>query len=122
MIKYVAIALCMLLLPSLARAEDTIPLIEGEVAPFTGLLVSEDRFYELLQKEVDLEKTQVELRLERELRKKVEEIYTGALAEATKPPPFYETPRFNLGAGFTVGVVVTVGAVWAGTEIVKANQ
>lgn len=122
MIKYLVIAWSMVLLPILARAEDTVPVVAGEVAPFTGLLVPEDRFFELLQDEIDGEKSKDELELERKLRKKVEEIYAEALKEADKPPKFYQTPRFNQCAGFTVGVVFTTGAIWAGTEIVKATR
>lgn len=94
----------------------------GAAAPFTGLLVPEKRFIELLQAEIDRDKLKVQVRLETKFSKDLEMLMTKKLKQATEPEAWHQTASFNRWFGFTLGVVVTGLAIWGGTEVVKATN
>lgn len=96
------------------------PVTKDAPAPFTGLVVPEGRFAELLQAEVDVEELTGKLEIQERLLSNVEKVYDQRLEAATRPQKWYETPAFNRWLGFGIGVVVTGLAVWAGKEIVEA--
>lgn len=108
--------------PPLVKAEpDIIPVLKGKKAPYTGLLVPEGRFSELLQAELELDSANRKLQVQIRFTDSLESMYKTKLQEAAAEPAFYEAPSFNRWLGFTIGIVVTGLVVWGGVEIVKAT-
>jgi hypothetical protein len=104
-----------------AWADDVTPQKAGEPAPFTGLLVPEARFTELLEAEIELVKLKKQQKIDEKYMLNLEDMYKKQLTEATKPPKWYETPSANRWFGFTIGIVVTALAVYGGAQLVKAS-
>jgi len=105
-----------------AQTIAVVPAQEGKPAKFTGLLLTEEYFTELLEADLQLDLTKGELRVEKKYSISLETMYKKQLDKALKPTPWYKTPSFNRWLGFSIGVVVTGFAVWGATEIVKAND
>lgn len=101
--------------------EKVVPLKAGDAAPFTALLVPEARLTELLEAELELEKLKKQQKVDEKYMLSMEAMYKLQLAEATKPPKWWETPSANRWFGFTIGIVVTALAVYGGAQIVKAS-
>lgn len=127
-------ATALALVPLTARAQDTeeapaaeelqlkiAPLMEGSAAPFSGLLVPEERFTELLQAELERDSYKAKYEAQKKHTIAVEDLYSEKLKEAAKPPPWYETPSFNRWLGVILGVAVTGFTLWGATEMVKAS-
>lgn len=112
-----------LLIPSTAFAQEPeiVPVKEGAQAPFTGLLVPEGRYTELLEAEVERDRLKVELRLEKQYTGKLEPFLLGKVKDAATVE-WYESPSFNRWFGFTLGVIVTGAAIWGGVEVIKATN
>lgn len=108
--------------PAEAPPQLVVPLLEGKPAPFQGLLVPELRFTQLLQAETDAKDFKGQLDIERNYSGALDEMYSKKLEEAAKPPPWYDTPSFRTGFGFTLGVLTTMVTVWLGTKVVKAIE
>jgi hypothetical protein len=102
-------------------------IMEGDPAPFSGILLSEDVFTEYLKLEVELERerlrnqmlqqeleqTQQALMLQlRECQRERDEL-TMALAN----PRWIDRPETNRWIGFAGGVLVTAGAVKLAGEL-----
>lgn len=101
MIKKILILLLCFSLTSTAFAQESQVLMRGEVAPFSGILVSQKEFVE------EVVKPQIALEVERKEWKKKEVIYQDALKKAEKKinnPPFLQTFK----AGFITGVILIV--------------
>ena len=104
-----------------ADEPDIVPVLKLKPAPFTGLLVPEKRFTQLLEAELKLDSTEQKLAAQVRFTDSLETMYKKKLEEAAAGPAWYETPSFNRWLGFTIGIVVTGLVVWGGTEIVKAT-
>jgi len=100
--------------------EQVVPVDKNKTAPFTGLLVQENRFTELLGAEIDAKQLAGELQIQKNLTTNLEAVYNEKLREAVKPVPWYERPSFNRWLGFGIGVVVTFLAIWGGAELGKS--
>lgn len=103
-----------------AVAQDIVPVEEGKLVPYTGMLVPEDRFIELLEAEIELEGLKRKYEVEKRFNEAMETMYKKKLEEAVSPPDWYETPTANRWFGFILGIAATGLAVWGGTEMVKA--
>lgn len=103
-----------------AQGPEITPVKKGEQAPFTGLLVPEARYIELLEAEMERDNLKVKLRLEMKYITDLELFLTTKLKEAAKSPAWYETASFNRWFGFTLGIIVTGAAIWGGVEVVNA--
>jgi hypothetical protein len=122
------LAVSILVQPILAHAQETppqgdreiVPVMTGDAAPKSGLLVPELRFNELIQAEIDLGKTAKDLKAEQALSKSLERVYEKRLAEALKGVPWYEQPTYNRTVGFIAGVVVAGLAIYAGAKLAEA--
>jgi len=107
--------------PSTEAEPGITPVLKDRKAPYTGLLVPEGRFTELLEAELQLDTTKRKLEVQLRFTDSLEDMYKKKLEEAAAPPEWYETPSFNRWLGFTIGIVVTGLVVWGGVEIVKAT-
>jgi hypothetical protein len=99
-----------------AVTADVTPLLKGKPAPHSGLLVLEGRFTKMLEAELTAKSIGGTLEIERKLRDDLESLYTRKLEEATKPEPWYKSGWIYFG----LGVLVTVGALYGGAQLVKA--
>lgn len=97
------------------------PLLKGAPAPFTGLLVPEDRYIELMEAENRARELAIKLAVQEQTAKAIEAIYLKKLDEATNPIPWYDTPTFNRWLGVLLGAAATGLAVWGGIEVTKAT-
>lgn len=117
-----ALALVLALaMPARALAgEEVTPIAKEQPAPFTGLLVPEPRMIDLLQAEIDAEQRAAELAIERDYSKSLDSMYKEKLAEATKPPAFFDRPDVRFWGGFILGGVAVGFAVYGGAKLVQA--
>ena len=99
-----------------------VPLAKDTPAPFTGLLVPEARFTELLEKEIQADGLAGKLKIQEKLTVDLENIYTKRMGEMAKPLAWYETPEFNRWLGFFIGVGVTAGVVYGGVKMMEAMK
>lgn len=118
-------------------------LDEGELAPFKGMLLSTPLAIdqstkahdcaEVVEIEVGEVKETLQLKLDAEIQYRAvdnrasamrEDLLKKRVEEAQKlaERAWWEDPRLWLGVGVIVGVGMTIGATYAGVEIVKSNQ
>lgn len=105
--------------PCLAQ-DKVVKVTKEKSAPFTGLLVPEERFTLMLEAEIEVEHLKGNLAIQKKLTTSLERVYDEKLREAVKPRPWHEKPSFNRWLGFGIGVVMTVLAIWGGAELGKA--
>jgi hypothetical protein len=106
-----------------AWAGDNVQAIKkDDPAPFTGLVVKEKRFTELVEAELTATDLRVKLDIQERTSKGIEEVFERRLRQATEPPPWYKTNEFNFWVGFTLGIVVAGAAVYAGVKVVEASR
>ena len=98
---------------------EIVPIKKGAVAPFSGLLVPEERFVELLQAELRAELLEGKLRIKDKTERALESMYQRHLKRATEPIPWYEKPSFNRWLGFGIGVIFTGLAIYGTVQISK---
>jgi hypothetical protein len=106
----------------LPESRRTTPLMKGKVSPYTGLLVGEKRFSELLKAEIEFEDLKVKLSIERRAAKAVEKTYKAAMKELVKPIPWYMKPWFNKLIGAVIGAGLVLLSTWVGIKIVEAGR
>jgi hypothetical protein len=94
---------------------DITALKKSQAAPHAGLLVREGRFLKMLKAEGRVPELTRELEVERRLSESIESLYNKKLEEAVKPDPWYKSPWMY----FTLGVLVTVAAIYGGAQLVK---
>ena len=107
----------------MARANEpaqVVPLEQEAPAPFTGLLVPEKRFTELLRAETRAQELEGQLLIQEKMAQALEAMYLDKLKQATAPVPWYKTPSFNRWLGFGLGMVCTGLATWGAIEFYKA--
>lgn len=120
-----AIALIAVMLVAHRAKADEPPVqvvFAGAPVPFNGLLVPEGRMAELLKAEVDAEGLAKKLAVEQEFSKNLEAMYDQKLVQATRPLPWFESPRFYFALGATIGVVATSAAIYGGVKLVEAAR
>jgi hypothetical protein len=99
-----------------------VPLLREETAPFSGLLVPEERFRELMVKESMADAFQEKLEVERKAYDALEKAYFEALSEANKPKPWYQSPEINRWLGFGAGVMVAALVTLGVVEVYKVSK
>lgn len=97
-------------------------LVKGQQAPFTGSLLSEERFEYFTELQNQVEDLEAELRIQKIISQSLEKSYVKNIEEATKPPKFWQTGEFKFWCGVAVGIAATGLAVWSAVEIVKAQK
>ena len=97
-----------------------VPLEQKAPAPFTGLLVPEKRFTELLRAETRVQELEGQLSIQEKTAQALEAMYLDKLKQATAPVLWYEKPSFNRWLGFGLGMVCTGLATWGAIEFYKA--
>lgn len=102
------------------RAQEVAPLMKGQPAPFSGLLVTEGRFTSLLEMEIEASDLAGQLEIQKRLTSNLEVLYTRKLEAAVEEPAWYEKPSFNRWLGFGIGVAVTVLAVYGASQLKRA--
>lgn len=119
----ILVVVCFTLLCSNVRADNkVVPVMEGEKAPFSGLLVPEDRFIQLMGMEIELVALKAKYEAQIRFSVNLEEMYKKQLEFALRPIPWYQTPSVNRWLGWILGVAMTLAAVYGGTEVVKATK
>jgi hypothetical protein len=98
------------------------PVVKGQPAPFTGLLVPEARFVEMVNAEITVDELKGKLEIQVNLTHNLEEMYTRRMEEMASPPKWYQTGEFNFWVGFTTGVVVSGMAIYGAVRIVEASR
>lgn len=117
-----------LALPGAALAEEpeegkeVIALEAGRVAPFSGLLVPELRFIELLEAEVKVDSARAKAEAAIQYATEIERIYKDRLRESAAPQPWYKSPEYNLIIGFGLGLIVVSAAVYGGVQLASASR
>lgn len=106
---------------ALAGEGDVVPIMKDKPAPFSGLLVPEARFTQLLEAEIKVSELEARLKAEQRFGISLEDMYKSKLAEATKPLAWYETASFHHWLGFTIGVAVATVAIYGGSRLVVAS-
>jgi hypothetical protein len=92
-------------------------IIQGERAPISGILISEERFSELIRKELALKQAEFRLtKLQTEYRI-MDSVYQQKLYLAAPRFQWWEEPQFNHALGFASGVILTAVAIWAVNEM-----
>jgi hypothetical protein len=99
-----------------------VPLLREEAAPFSGLLVPEGRFRELMIKESMTDAFQEKLEVERKAYDDLERVYFQFLSEANKPRPWYQSPEINRWLGFGAGVMVAALVTLGVVEVYKVSR
>lgn len=102
-----------------ANSGKVVVVLEGKPAPFSGILVPEERFKAFLKAELAVEELRGKLDIRTREMHNIEQVYRARLEEATKPPPWYESPGFNRWLGIGIGVAITVGAIYAGSQVTR---
>jgi len=122
MLKLVALILTVILVLPLVpvRAQEVVPLMKDQPAPFNGLLVKEGRFTRLLEKETEAADLAGQLEIQKRLTSNLEVLYTRKLEAAVEELAWYEKPSFNRWLGFGIGVAVTVLAVYGASRLSRA--
>jgi len=116
-----ALVIALILPVWVVRADEVTPVQTGKPAPFTGLLVPEDRFVQFLEAEAKLDGAQRELEQQKKYSSDLDAMYRKQLEEAVKPEPWYMDPRLHASIGFIIGVATTTLAVYGGVKIVEAT-
>ncbi len=111
--------LLLLALASPAWPADVVLVKKEALAPFTGLLVPEARFTELLSAELKVQELQGKLSIQEKTAQALEAMYLGKLKQATSPVAWHEKPGFNRWLGFGLGLVCAGLAVWGAVEFGK---
>ena len=123
MMKALIIAYLVVVLSAPAFAQDSvpvtpdmIPIMTGEPAPFTGMLVVESRFINYVKLEIRVVELEGNLRIQKRLTTNLENLYSERLKVAAKEE-WYQTPEFNRWLGFAIGVLVVCVTVWAESKL-----
>ena len=98
------------------------PLMKGQCATFTGLLVPEKRYTKFLDAELRAADLRGKLEIEAKKHDALETMYQDKLKQASEPLPWYKEPSFNRWLGLGIGVVITSLAIWGGSELAKAGK
>jgi hypothetical protein len=100
----------------------TTPILKGDPALFTGLLIGEKRFTELLAAETNAEDYKKRLEEKTNELARIDSEYSRKLEKATKPPPFLDDPdnRFWMGVG--VGILAAALSTYGTVELLKATS
>jgi hypothetical protein len=121
--KAIAVIVVLSMVPAWALAtEEVVPVQAGKAAPFTGLLVPEQRMMELLKAEAEVDGLQQKLKIQIKYADSLDAMYMEQLKKATAPEPWYRDPRLHATIGFVVGVAATSLAVFGGVKIVEATR
>lgn len=121
--KAAALAIIAFYAPAAFAADapaDTAPVMEGKPAPFTGVLVSEQRFVKLLDSELKVPALENRLAVEQRFSSNMEDMYKKKLEDAAKPPVWYQSPYFHFTLGVVVGGALAAGAIVGGAKIAEA--
>lgn len=94
-------------------------LAVGDPAPFAGILIPPGRAIELSEAELEVDEIGLTLEAKKLECKRIETIYVAKLEAATKPPPWWKSPKYNLWLGFGLGVVATGAAFWGASQLTK---
>lgn len=105
-----------------AVAQDHAGVLKDQPAPFSGVVVSEQKFSEYLDLELKVEELEGRLEIQENLVQNVEQVYSKKLETATRPERWYESSGFNAVLGFLVGVGVTVAIFYGGAELAKSMR
>lgn len=97
----------------LADEKEIVPLLQGKQAPFSGLLVKEDRFGKMVLAEDENRELIVNVGIQSRLIDN-QAVYIGQLEGMVYPPKWYETQW----AAFVLGIVVAFGAVYVGAKAI----
>jgi hypothetical protein len=97
---------------AVADGTDAVPLEAGTEAPFDGILISPERVEELLGAEIERDELKVRMRTQERLHQIEVDEYQRALKLK-----WYQQPRVNQVAGFTLGIIVFGGAIWGAGQI-----
>jgi hypothetical protein len=99
-----------------------VPVLKGGEAPFSGLLVPEERFRQLLISESVSEAFQEKLEVERKAYDDLERAYLTALDLASRPKPWHQSPEINRWLGFGAGVLVAALVTFGVVEVYKVAK
>lgn len=97
-----------------------VPLTRNYRAPFTGLLVPEARFIELLEAERWAKELEVRIDAVEQSAGAIEAVYRSKLKDVVAVP-WYDSPSLNRWVGVILGAAVVGGAFWLAVEIQAAN-
>lgn len=100
---------------------EVMPVKQNDRAPFTGVLVPEGRFIELLEGERLSRELEVRLEAAEHTSAAIEAVYRRKL-EGAGVVPWYDSPSLNRWLGIVLGGAVAGVAVWAVVELQAPNR
>lgn len=95
-----------LLLILFVQDPQVVSIKAGEVSPFDGFVIREDRFVKILDQDISIMTLEAELKMKDKLLEKTEAIYWKEL-EKKSDRHWWESPYLNQVLGFVAGAVCT---------------
>lgn len=121
---FVILALLITPLPLLADEPDVAPIMKGQVAPWSGLLVKEGRFASMLKLQLDIEELTAKMKISEKLFDSSVKILQTQLAKAqedlnkrAQPEPWYKSRWFVWCVGLVLGMGVAIGAFYGAAQL-----
>ncbi len=107
-------------LPGVATENEVQPIIAGDIAPVSGLLVEEARFTKFLEAEASVKELGQRLAIQVKYSDAAEKFYRAEIARASTRE-WWEDPSLNRWVGFGIGIVATSLAVWGATKVTASQ-
>lgn len=101
------------------ESPDAVPLLQGQQAPYDGILLPPSTLEGLLKDKADLQRSKAEenaCQTELDITNKAYEDRVRKLT-AKLDPGFWRQPETQRWIGFSLGIVVAVGAVWSAGQL-----
>ena len=113
-------------LPIMAEEPDVVPIMLGQPAPWSGLIVKEKRFATMLKLQLDVEELRAQLQIRERLFDGATKAMQDQLAKAqvdlnrrAQPDPWYKSHWFLWCLGFVLGIGAAVGAFYGASQLSK---
>lgn len=105
--------------PTTPEQHPIVPLLQGEVAPWSGLLLDEATFTEYLTLDLKVRELEGVVQIRTELAEQQRTIFEEAIHEAAQPDEESWWDRYGFTVGIVVGVVTGVGLMFGGMALLE---
>ena len=113
------IATCGVAMADEVPPPDAIPLLKGQVAPFSGVLLPSKILEDLLKAKADAERLNAELKAAQKELDLTVRLYENQIRKLTAEldPGFWRQAETQRWIGFSLGIIFTSGAVWGAGQL-----
>ncbi len=115
--RRICVAVLAALVASPAVGAEVHPMIAGDSAPVSGLLIEEARYTKFLKAEQGVKELGQRLAFQVKYCEASEGFYKAEIKRVTQPVRWYQDSAFNRCVGFGLGIVATSLAVWGATKV-----